>query len=79
MRARVFTWSPKTLDVWLCKFVFQINLSSEVKGILSLPSEQRTPEQVQMVCWCNAWEGIPSIDHRVNREGGEGGTSFHLI
>lgn len=37
-------------DIWLCKFVLQINLSSEVKGILSLPSEQRTPEQVQTVC-----------------------------
>ena len=69
---------PKTLDVWLCKFVFQINLSSEVKGILSLPSEQRTPEQVQTVCWWNAWEDILSIDQRVNREGGEGGTSLHL-
>lgn len=49
MRTRVLHRPSKTLDVWLCKFVFQINLSSEVKGILSLPSEQRTPEQVQTV------------------------------
>ena len=37
------------LDDCRLLLLFQINISNEVKSILSLPSEQRTPDQVQTV------------------------------